>query len=87
MSIDRELVQLTCSSGFPGGSLGKECICSSGDTVDAGSIPELGGSPGGGPGNPLQYSSLENPMDWGTWQTTAHRATESNTTEHTHMHI
>ena len=34
---------------------------------DAGSIPGLGGSPGGGHGNPLQYSCLENPMDRGAW--------------------
>ena len=34
-----------------------------GDIRDMGSIPELGRSPGGGHGNPLQYSCLENPMD------------------------
>ena len=36
-----------------------------GDARDAGSIPGLGRSPGGGHGNPLQYSRLENPMDRG----------------------
>ena len=36
-----------------------------GDIRDAGLIPELGRSPGGGHGNPLQYSCLENPMDRG----------------------
>ena len=52
-------------------------------TADAGnirnvsSIPGLGRSPGEGNGNPLQYSCLENPMDRGTWQTTAHSATKS----------
>ena len=35
---------------------------------DAGSIPGLGGSPGGGHGNPLQYSCLENPTDRGAWR-------------------
>ena len=35
------------------------------DIRDVGSIPELGRSPGGGHGNPLQYSSLENPMERG----------------------
>ena len=45
--------------GFPGGSDGKESACNVGDL---GSIPELGRSPGGGLGNPLQYSCLENPM-------------------------
>ena len=36
-----------------------------GDTRDKGLIPGLGGSPGGGNGNPLQYSCLGNPMDRG----------------------
>ena len=44
--------------GFPGGSDGIESTCNAGDL---GSIPELGRSPGGGHGNPLQYSCLENP--------------------------
>ena len=39
---------------------------------DVDSIPGLGRSPGGGNGNPLQYSCLENPMDRGVWQATAH---------------
>ena len=43
---------------FLGGSAGKECACNAGDL---GSIPALGRSPGGGHGNPLQYSCLENP--------------------------
>ena len=43
---------------FPGGSEGKEYTCSVGDL---GSIPGLGRCPGGGHGNPLQYSCLENP--------------------------
>ena len=49
---------LGCHSGFPGGSDGKESACNVGDL---GSIPVLGRSPGGGHGNPLQYSCLENP--------------------------
>ena len=52
-----------------------------GDLRDAGSIHGLGRSPGGGYGNPLQYSCLENPMDTGAWQTTVHRVTESGMTE------
>ena len=44
--------------GFPGGSDGKEFTYSVGNLV---SIPGLGRSPGGGYGNPLQYSCLENP--------------------------
>jgi len=39
-----------------------------GDVGDAGSIPQLGRSPGEGNGNPLQYPCLENPMDRGAWQ-------------------
>ena len=39
-----------------------------GDIRDVGWIPGLGRSPGGGYGNPLQYSGLENPMDRGVWQ-------------------
>ena len=46
----------TC--GFPGGSDGKQFACSAGDPD---SIPGLGRSPGGGHGNPLQHSCLENP--------------------------
>ena len=46
------------SPGFPGGSDGQESACNAGDP---GSVPGLGRSPGGGHGNPLQYSCLENP--------------------------
>ena len=41
------------------------------------SIPGSGRSPGGGYGNPLQYSYLENPMDRGAWQAIVHGATKS----------
>ena len=41
-----------------------------GDIKDVGSIPGLGRSPGGGHGNPLQYSGLENPVDRGAWRAT-----------------
>ena len=43
----------------------KNLLASAGDVRDAGSIPGLGRSPGGGHGNPLQSSCLENPMDKG----------------------
>ena len=46
-----------------------------GDVRDMGSIPGLGRSPGGGHGNPLQYSCLENPMDRGASWATAHSVT------------
>ena len=58
------------------GSDDKETACNAGDL---GSIPGLGRRPGGGHGNPLQYSCLENPMDRGAWRATAHGVTESRT--------
>ena len=50
-----------------------------GDLRDTGSIPGLERSPGGGNGNPLQYSCLENPMDRGAWWATIHGITKSQT--------
>ena len=44
---------------------------------DADSIPGWGRSPGGGNGNPLQYSCLGNPMDRGAWRTTVHGVAKS----------
>ena len=55
--------------GFPGGSNGKE---SAYNAEDLGSIPGLGRSPGGGHGNPFQYSYLESPMDRRAWWATVH---------------
>ena len=48
-------------NGFPGGSAGKESACNVGDL---GSIPGLGRYPGEGKGYPLQYSGLENSMNY-----------------------
>ena len=64
------------TSSFPGGSDSKEPACNMGDP---GSIPGLGRSPGEGHGNPLQYSSLENPMDRGGWWAIVHRVTKNPT--------
>ena len=50
-----------------------------GNARDKGLIPELGRSPGGGPGNPLQYFRLENPMDRGAWGTIVYGVTKSQT--------
>ena len=50
-----------------------------GDIRDMGSIPGLGRSAGGGHGNPLQYSSLDNLMDGGAWWATVHRVEKSRT--------
>ena len=52
---------------------------SAGDIRDMGSIPGLGRSPGGGDGNLLQYSCLENPMDRGVWWAAVHRVAKSQT--------
>ena len=61
--LSRTLPAFYCNyCGFPGGSDSKESTCNAGDL---GSIPGLGRSSGGGHGNPLQYSCLENPMDRG----------------------
>ena len=54
-----------------------------GDIRDMGSIPGSGRSPGGGYGNPLQYSGLENPKDRGAWQAMVHRVAKSDSTEAT----
>ena len=47
------------------------------DIRDMGSVSGSGKSPGGGHGNILQYSSLENPMDRGAWQATVHRVSKN----------
>ena len=63
--------------GFPGSSVVKNLPANAKDT---GSIPGLGRSPGGGYGNPLQYSCLETLMDRGAWQATVHRVTKTEAT-------
>ena len=60
--------------GFPGGSVVKNTLANAGD---AGLTPGSGRSPGGGNSNPLLYSCLENLMDRGSWQATAHRIANS----------
>ena len=50
-----------------------------GDLREAGLIPELGRSPGGGHDNPLQHSCLENPVDRGPWWATVHGVAKSPT--------
>ena len=62
--------------GFPGGSDGKESACPVGDPD---LIPGSERSPGGGQGNPLQYSCLENPMDRGVRRAAVHKVTQSRT--------
>ena len=62
---------------LPRGSVVKNPPVNAGGTRDAGSIPGLGRFHGGGNGNPLQYSCLENSMDSGAWRATVHEITES----------
>ena len=57
-----------------------------GDIGDAGLIPGMERFPGGGNGNLLQYSCLENPVDRGAWWATVHGVTELDTTEQLSMH-
>ena len=54
-------------------------LANEGDIRDMGSIPGLGRSPREGNGYPLQYSCLENPMDRGAWQATAHGVAKNQT--------
>ena len=68
------------------GPVAKNPPANAGDTRDMGSIPGSGRSPGGGNGNPLQYSCLGNPRDRGNWQVIVHRVGKSDTTEPTYMH-
>ena len=71
---DIEFLLSYAQKGFPGGSDDKESACSTEIWVRS-----LGreDSPGGGPGNPLQYSCLENPVDRGAWRAAVHGVTKS----------
>ena len=84
MGDDRQLppqpARLTAASYtglFPGGSMGKESTCSTGDIGNMGLIPGLGRSPGVGKGNPFQYSCLEDCMNRGAWQAIVHGVAKS----------
>ena len=61
---------------LPGGSDGEESAYNAGDPS---SILGAGRFPGGGNGNPLQHSCLENPMHRGAWRATVHRVAKSQT--------
>ena len=54
----------------------KNPSASAGDIRDTGSVPGSGRSPGGGHGDPLQYSCLGNPMDRGAWWVIVHRVSK-----------
>ena len=55
----------------------KNLPANTGNVRDPGSIPGSGRLPGGGHGNPLQFSCLENPMDRGAWRAAVHWITKS----------
>ena len=63
--------------GFPGGSVVKNLPDNAGPSGDAGLIPGLERSPGGGNGKPFQYSCQDNPMHSGAWQATVHEVAKS----------
>ena len=70
-------------AGFPWWLSSKDSACKAGDL---GSIPGSGRSPGGGDGNPLHHSCLENPRDRGAWWAIVHGVTELDMTEHSLTH-
>ena len=59
------------------GSSGKNPPANAGDTKDWDSVPEWGRSPGGGHGNTLQFSCLEDPMNREAWQAIVHGVAKS----------
>ena len=69
-------LMVTSDKGLPWWLSGKKPARNAGHL---GSIPGLGRSSGGGHGNPLQYSCLENSMDRGALQATVHGVTQSQT--------
>ena len=66
----RDDSELEVKVGFQVGLTLKNLPANAGDIRDVNSIPGLGRSPGGGHGNPLQCSCLENPTDRGSWRAT-----------------
>ena len=72
--------------GLPRGLSGKEFACPCRRHGRLGFDPGMGRSPGGGNGNPLQYSCVENSLGRGTWWATVHRAAELDKTERAHTH-
>ena len=77
ISLDREAHRLYLLKGFPGSLVVKNSPASAGDVRDVGLIFGSGRFPGGGRGNPLRYSCLENPMNRGTQWATAHGVTKN----------
>ena len=74
-------------TGFPDGARGKESACQCKGHGRRGFSPRVGKIPGGGRGNPLQSSSLENPLDREAWSAAVHRAAKSQTCPSNWAHI
>ena len=72
----KDLDRDTLDGDSPDGPSGKR-TCLPMQETDGGSVPGSGRSPGGGLGNPLQYSCLENPMERGAWWATVHEGAKS----------
>ena len=72
MHLSNLLRTITITGGFPGGIVVSYLLANAGDTGDADLIPESGRYPGGGNGNPLPYSCLENSMVRGVWWVIVH---------------
>ena len=89
IKCDNIFEELSRILGFLSGSDGKESAC---NVRDLDSIPGLGRSPGGGHGNPLKYSCLENPYGqrsmaiYSPWCHKDSDTTEQLTSTHTHTH-
>jgi len=77
---------LVLLTSYPDGAVVKNLPANTGDTRDAGLIPESGRTTGVGNGNPLQYSCLGNSMDRGAWWTMVHGSAKSRTWLSTHKH-
>ena len=71
------MLYLRDMQGSPGATAVKNPPADVGEAGDAGLIPGSGRFPGGGNGNPLQCSCLENPMDRGAWRATVHGVANS----------
>ena len=77
ISPQKGLAILITGASFPGASVVKNLPANARDVVDVDSIPGSRRSPGGGNGNPLQHSCLENSMDRGAWQAIVYGVTKS----------
>ena len=73
-----EIINLKRNLGFHGGSAVRIPPAMQ-ELQELGMIPGSGRSHGGGPGHPLWYSCLENPLDRGAWWAIVHRVTKSQT--------